>query len=150
MDKVDYPVSTVAMNRNHTFTGRDDDLSHVHEILSRVDTEEIGSNSQLGAEHFVRRKTGPACCVLHGLAGIGKTQIALEYTYRYRSEYDATFWLETEHDWTLTSTYARISDQLCLLDPKTLEDDGDKSQTLAIQKAREWLQSTGNNSEHDL
>lgn len=60
------------------------------------------------------------------------------------------FWLEAEHDWTLTSTYAQISDQLCLLEPKTSEDDGNQRQRLAIRKALEWLQSTGNNSEHRL
>lgn len=84
---------------------------------------------------------------MHGLAGIGKAQIALEYTYRYGSEYDAIFWLEAEHDWALTSTYAQISNQLGLLDPKTSEDDGDTRQIMAMRKAREWLQSTGNDSD---
>ena len=115
-----------------------------------VDKKETASDGRSDAKHFVRSKTGPTCCVLHGLAGIGKTQIALEYTYRYQSEYDATFWLEVDYDWSLRSAYAQISDQLCLLEPKASEDDGDQRQTLAIRKAREWLQSTGNNSEHDL
>ena len=147
MKTVDFPVSTVDMNKNYTFTGRDDDLSHIHVILTRQDSDEP---TQLEAQNFLKRKTGPACCVLHGLAGIGKTQIALEYTYRHRHEYDAIFWLAAEHDWTLTSTYAQISNQLGLLDPKTFENDGDKRQTLAIEKAREWLQSTGKNSERVL
>ncbi len=147
MTKVDFPVSTVELNRNYTFTGRDDDLNRVHELLTRQENDEPTSDSQLEAEHFVKRKSGPACCVLHGLAGIGKSQIALEYTYRHRSEYDAIFWLAAEHDWTLASTYAQISDQLGLIDPKTFADDGHKRRTLAIEKAREWLQSTGNNPE---
>ena len=144
MTKVKFPVSTVEMERNYTFIGRDDDLRRVHEVLAGLDKEETASNGQSDAKHAMRRDIGPACCVLHGLAGIGKTQIALEYTYRYRSEYDAIFWLEAEHDWTLTSTYAQISDQLCLLEPKISEDDGAERQTLTIQKGREWLQSTGN------
>ena len=135
------------MNRNSTFTGRDDDLRCVHEVLTGVEKEEEGRSE---AKHSVRGNVGAACCVLHGLAGIGKTQIALEYTYCYRSEYDATFWIEAEHDWALRATYAQISDQLCLPELKISEDDGDQSQTLAIRKAREWLQSTGNNLEHDL
>ncbi len=147
MTKVNFPVSTVGMNRNHAFTGRDDDLSRIHEGLTRQDENESVSDSQLEAEHFAKRKTGPACCVIHGLAGIGKTQIALEYTYRNKTDYDAIFWLAAEHDWTLASTYAQISDQLGLLDLKTFEKDGDKKQTLAIQKARDWLQSTGKDPE---
>ena len=151
MAKVNFPVSTVRMNRNYTFTGRDDDLRRVHEVLKTgVAKEEAVSTAQSDSKHSVKSETRPASCVLQGLAGIGKTQIALEYTYRYGSEYDAIFWLEAEHDWTLASTYAQISDQLCLCEPKTSEDDGDKTQTLAFLKAREWLQSTSNNSEHDL
>ena len=134
---VDFPVNTVVMNRTCTFIGRDDELRRVHEVLTGTHEEIAVSNDPSDSKDFVGRKTSPACCVLHGLAGVGKTQIALEYTYRYRSEYDAIFWLEAEHDWTLTSTYALIAGQLGLLGPKTSEDDGDERQKLAIRKARE-------------
>lgn len=78
MTKVTFPVSTVTMDRNDTFTGRDDDLRCVHEVLTGVDKEESASDAQSDAKHLLRSKAGLACCVLHGLAGIGKTQIALE------------------------------------------------------------------------
>ena len=91
MAKVNFPVSTVRMNRNFTFTSRDDDLRRIHEVLTGLDKEEAASTAQSDAKHTVRSKTGPAYCVLQGLAGIGKKQIALEYTYHYRSEYDAIF-----------------------------------------------------------
>ena len=88
---VEFPVNTVGMNRTCTFTGREDDLRRVHEVLTGTDEEDAMSNYPSDSNHFEGRKTSPACCVLHGLAGIGKTQIALEYTYRYRSDYDAIF-----------------------------------------------------------
>ena len=150
MAKINFPVSTLRTNRNYTFKGKDDDLRRVHEVLTGVDKEEAAPTAQSDSKHSVRSETRPASCILEGSAGIGKTQIALEYTYRYGSEYDAIFWLEAEHDWTLASTYAQISDQLCLCETKTSEDDGVKTQTLAFLKAREWLQSTDNDSEHDL
>ena len=70
---VKFPVSTVGMNRNATFTVIDDDLRLVHEVLTGVEEEEMASDGQSDAKHFGGRKTVPACCILHGLAGIGKT-----------------------------------------------------------------------------
>jgi hypothetical protein len=84
----------------------------------------------------------PATCVLHGLGGVGKTQIALEYYYRYRDDYDAAFWVESEHDWTLAESYARIADKLGLLPKKTSDAGGDEIQNIAIEAARSWLQTT--------
>lgn len=142
MAKVSFPVSTVNMNRNLTFTGRDNDLNRAHEVLMKPNKGESAGRPE--ADASTKTKTGPASCVLHDVGGISKTQVALEYTYRYLEEYNAVFWLAEEHDWTLTSTYARISDILGLLDSKTLEDQADKRQNLAIEKAREWLATTGN------
>lgn len=143
MSKVTFPVSSIGMNKNYTFTGRDDVLEQMHSFFTGQDDNQTTLDGQLEAEHFVKRKTSPACCVLHGLAGIGKTQTALEYTYRYRTDYDAMFWIAAEQDWTLTSTYSQISELLGLLDSKTYKVKDDKRQNVAIQKAREWLQSTG-------
>jgi AAA+ ATPase superfamily predicted ATPase len=34
-----------------------------------------------------------ACVVLHGLGGIGKTQLAIKYIKRHKEKYTAIFWL---------------------------------------------------------
>lgn len=139
-----FPVTTVTMFRNFTFTGRSDILKRARDTLHPSADEDQEADQRLEAEHHMKKKYGPACCLIHGLAGIGKTQIALEYTYLYRDEYDATFWLEAEHDWTLASSYAQMAFKLGLVDEDDgAGTDGDKKQNIAIQKARDWLQNTG-------
>jgi len=61
--------------RNLNFTGRDDDLRRLH--------EELGSNETA---------VMPPMTVL-GRDGVGKTQVALEYAHRFRSEYDIVWWM---------------------------------------------------------
>ena len=86
---VAFPVSTVSMFPNYTFVGRDDILKGLHDVLCSPQSK---SQSDNGARRELSKHgCGPACCVLHGLGGIGKTQTALEFTYMYREDYDAIF-----------------------------------------------------------
>ncbi|NGO13229.1 hypothetical protein G5C60_37950 [Streptomyces sp. HC44] len=58
--------------RNPRFTGRDELLEQVNEaLLSRPDE----------------------AVTLTGAAGVGKTQLAIEYVHRYRDEYDTVVWV---------------------------------------------------------
>jgi AAA+ ATPase superfamily predicted ATPase len=36
--------------------------------------------------------------ILHGLGGIGKTQLAIEYIRRYKEKYTAVFWLNANDE----------------------------------------------------
>jgi transcriptional regulator with XRE-family HTH domain len=64
--------------RNPAFTGRDDLLAAVQ----------------------ARLQTGPAAVVqaLHGMGGVGKTQLAAEYAHRFAPSYDLTWWIDAEQD----------------------------------------------------
>ncbi len=44
-------------------------------------------------ERLTSSETGAYCQSISGLGGIGKTQLALEYAYRYRSHYAAVLWV---------------------------------------------------------
>jgi MinD-like ATPase involved in chromosome partitioning or flagellar assembly/tetratricopeptide (TPR) repeat protein len=62
--------------RNTRFTGREADLRDLREQL---------------------REHGRAVVLpvaLHGLGGVGKTQIALEYMHRFKADYDLVWWLD--------------------------------------------------------
>ena len=65
--------------RNDTFTGREDMLIEIRNTL-------LNSDGQ-----------GKSRIILTGIGGIGKTQIALEYAYRYQDYYsDGIFWIKSE------------------------------------------------------
>ena len=135
-----FPVSTVSMFRNYTFVGRDDILNGVHTVL-------CSPQSQSQSDDNARRKSskhgcGPACCVLHGLGGIGKTQTALEFTYMYRGEYEAIFWVHSEQDSSLASSFALAADRLGLT--ANMDGHDGQNQKRAVERVCQWLRDTGN------
>ncbi len=64
--------------RNRNFSGREAYLRQLHEELT-------SGRPDAGTQ------------ALTGLGGIGKTQIALEYSYRYGAEYDILWWVRSEY-----------------------------------------------------
>src|SRR5258708_29219805 len=103
----------VPMPRNPNFTGRDEMLRELHSSL------QSGRAAALTA--------------ISGLGGVGKTQLALEYAYRYASEYERVFWLRAEVPATLASEYAGIAAKLKLPE----KDLANQSEIVAA--VREWL-----------
>lgn len=51
---------------------------------------------------------------MHGLGGVGKTQLALEYAYRHKCDYDIVWWVRSEDSSTLASDYASLAERLDL------------------------------------
>ena len=58
---------------------------------------------------------------ISGLGGIGKTQTAVEYAYRYSSEYEAMLWAKSESRDELLSSFVEIARLLNL--PSKDEND---------------------------
>ncbi|KAI5836931.1 hypothetical protein DFP73DRAFT_620673 [Morchella snyderi] len=68
------------MNRN--YTGRQQELLRIHEVLQ-------GHESDASHQRIM---------VLHGLGGMGKTQLATQYAYTYEKDYTSIWWkLITHH-----------------------------------------------------
>jgi tetratricopeptide (TPR) repeat protein len=79
----------VPLNRNPHFTGRD----RVLELLARALD---------GNEADPRRQ------VVHGVGGVGKTQVAIEYAYQHREEYDLVWWLPAQDESAMAVAYAAM------------------------------------------
>ena len=51
-------------------------------------------------------------CVLHGLGGIGKTQLAIQFARNYRKNYSAVFWIDGSSKEKLKQSIAGLANQL--------------------------------------
>ena len=51
---------------------------------------------------------------LTGLGGVGKTQLALEYSYQYQNYYDIVWWFRSELTTTILEDYALMAERLKL------------------------------------
>ncbi|MEU8716352.1 FxSxx-COOH system tetratricopeptide repeat protein [Streptomyces sp. NPDC048663] len=81
--------------RNTRFTGREPLLNSAYHLLQ---------NSEPGA----------GVLTLHGMPGVGKTQLAAEYVYRFGSEYDVVWWVNAESRVTYRRLLAELSTRLGL------------------------------------
>ncbi|MEV4276332.1 FxSxx-COOH system tetratricopeptide repeat protein [Actinoplanes xinjiangensis] len=85
--------------RNARFTGREPVLRELREQL-RAGTAVVLFGTQAVA--------------LQGMGGVGKTQLALEYAYRYRTAYDVVAWLRADNDESLSSSLHDLGEMLGL------------------------------------
>jgi len=90
------PIWNVPHPRNLNFTGRDQLLKDLRQSLTSG------------------QATALTQAALHGLGGVGKTQLALEYAYRHAPDYDLVWWVRSEDTVTLASHYAELAVKLGL------------------------------------
>jgi tetratricopeptide (TPR) repeat protein/DNA-binding XRE family transcriptional regulator len=114
------PYLLVPFPRNPFFTGREEILETLH---AQLVVEQAGALTRSS--------------VLHGLGGVGKTQIALEYAYRYSQEYRAIFWIEAETAETVVSSLLHVAEVL------QLPERDNKDQQQVITDVQRWLTTHG-------
>lgn len=117
--QVEYPgrsekIWNLPHERNHFFTGR-------VKVLSRL-------------RHALMSPLTQHRAVISGLGGIGKTETAIEYAYRYREEYKEVLWVVAASSESLVSGFVDIS---ALLE---LRECNAQDHKLAIAAVKRWLE----------
>ncbi len=87
--------------------------------------------------------------VISGLGGVGKTQTALEYGYRYADQYRATFLIRAESEESIQQSLSEIRDLLKDSTPFDAQDDCGDVRTWLV-KQDSWLVILDNLSKPEL
>jgi tetratricopeptide (TPR) repeat protein len=109
------PLWNVPYWRNPFFTDREDTLTGLYSA-------------------FASLQTSLRVQALSGLAGVGKTQVAVEYAYRYANSYQAVLWGHADSPDILLSSFVDLAEILGLPERK------ETSQPLIVRAVKQWLQ----------
>jgi len=105
--------------RNVAFTGRDAMVIRLREGLCS------GSRSVVQA--------------LHGMGGVGKTQLATEYAWRFANEYDAVWWVTAEQTDLIGEQLANFAVAWKLAKPGTLIEPAVQALFTHLRGQGRWL-----------
>ena len=116
--------------KNNFFTGREDILDRLHEKLKS------------GYDFALTQ-------AIKGAGGVGKTQIAIEYSYRHKNEYKVIWWMIAEEPATLALQFSELADELGYKGMKTIQNipigfgsDSKVQNPVVLEKikfAKKWL-----------
>jgi tetratricopeptide (TPR) repeat protein len=115
------PEITNLPARNRNFSGRGELLERLHAALQ---AESLAAVVPVGA--------------VHGLGGVGKTELALEYAHRYGADYDLVWWVPAEQPTSAASVLAGLARRL------GIEQVADQSEMVArlfeeLRGRERWL-----------
>lgn len=110
------PFNNLPYIRNRFFTGRDSVLEGINDEFESGDVISLTQ-------------------AITGFGGVGKTQIALEYAYRYMSKYNLIWWVSAETEAMVLKSYEEFAKKMVLLNA-----DQQDSQ-LIIETVLNWMDS---------
>ena len=115
------PTITNLPPRNLNFSGRDGQLLKLHD------------NLHAGLTAVVL----PTAAV-HGLGGVGKTQLVLEYAHRFASDYDVAWWISAEQPTSAVAALADLARRLGI--PRAADQDEMAAGLFELLRGRaRWL-----------
>jgi hypothetical protein len=116
------------------------EISEVHHFVAREE-ELAGIHKVLGED------SGRRTAVVHGLGGMGKTQLAAAYAKQHREDYSAIFWLNARDETSLRRGFARVADRILREHPSVVYiRNAVESHDLneAVQAVKRWLDNSKN------
>ena len=107
-------------------------------MVRRPDPGFVGREGELAALEAALAASGRSAlrqpAAVHGLGGVGKSLLAVEFAYRHADHYDAVFWLPAEEPTALASAVADLARKLGL--PEAAEPD----QAVRTAAVLAWLE----------
>lgn len=94
------PHSYLPYHRNNLFTGRKGDLLHLADLLLPTQLKDGVSLTR--------------SVVITGMGGIGKSQLAVEYAFRYGRYYKSVHWFNFDQPENIAEEFARIGSERSL------------------------------------
>jgi tetratricopeptide (TPR) repeat protein len=115
--------------RNPAFTGRDGMLNRLHDTLC------AGHRAAVQA--------------LHGMGGVGKTQLALEYAHRFAGEYDLAWWIASEQPELIGDHLATLAAKMGLVPAGTATPAAVDALRTHLRGRSRWLLVFDNAEDRD-
>jgi len=96
-----------------------------------------------------RQSSRQKCFVLHGLGGIGKTQLAVDFASQHQRRFSAVFWLDgRSHDsvmQSIASCASRIPERQISQSSKSYAAGSTSDVNVVVQEVMLWLAREDNN-----
>jgi len=127
----DVPFDLTGIPKTSAFIGRKSDLALIKEQL-------------MPGEMSDRRKI----CVIYGLGGMGKTQLAIEYARLHKAKYTSFFWLDGKTEESLIQSLLIIGQRLPkgqIQDVDIQDVKGSEKSKMRAQEVLQWFALKGNN-----
>jgi len=123
------PCFVMPFNRNRVFCGQTQLLEELDKCLSPMgETSSVSDGSETGSHLRTFALCGPG--------GIGKTQVAVEFVYRIKEQFDAIIWVPADEPVKLARSFSQVAVSLGLVQADSMES---RDQILTRDAVLGWL-----------